>query len=111
MAFDWSIKIRGLRGGAAQFVPQGGNAGDPLNAKVNDTVSWGNETEDSHQPWPTDSHYTLQPAPPNPSLSNPIPQGQSSTPTWVVVGSSGTTVYYRCKLHPNLAELGRIAIT
>ena len=30
MAFDFSIKIRGAPGAPAQFVPQGGKAGDPL---------------------------------------------------------------------------------
>src|SRR5215510_928963 len=32
MPFDWSIKIRGTFGKPVQFVPQGGNPGDPLNA-------------------------------------------------------------------------------
>jgi hypothetical protein len=36
MPFDWSIKIRGILGKPAQFVPQGGNPGDPLN--VNPTM-------------------------------------------------------------------------
>ena len=109
MPFDWSIKIEGAPGAAARFVPQGGQAGDPLNAKASDTVSWGNDTQETHQPWPTDSNYTPLPAPPTPNLSNPIFQQQSSSPTWIVNGSG--TVYYRCKTHPDRPELGRIVIT
>jgi plastocyanin len=108
MAFDWSIKIEGASGANAQFVPQGGAPGSPLNVKVNDIVSWGNNTPETHQPWPTDSSYNLQPAPPNPNLSDPIFAQQSSSPAWVVVGTG--TVYYRCKTHPNRSELGQIVI-
>lgn len=108
MGFDWSIKIEGAPGVAAKFVPQGGQAGDPLNAKVGDIVSWGNNTQETHQPWPTDSNYVLQPDPPNPKLSDPIFQQQSSSPAWNVAGSG--TVYYRCKTHPTRPELGRIVI-
>jgi hypothetical protein len=112
MPFDWSIKIRGTPGKPAQFVPQGGNLGDPLHVKRNDTVSWGNETDDAHQPWPTDPQHNLLSVPPEPLLSNSIPPQQSSSPTWVVAGPSNTTttIFYRCKLHPEVEEFGTIVI-
>jgi hypothetical protein len=110
MPFDFSIKIRGAPGQPAQFVPQGGNPGDALKVKAKDIVSWGNDTTDTHQPWPTDAQHNLLPAPPVPSLSNPIPPQQSSSPAWVVTGSAGK-IFYRCKTHPKVEEFGVIEIT
>jgi len=111
MAFDWSIMIQGAAGATAQFVPQGGAPGSPLAVKPNDIVSWGNDTPETHQPWPTDSSYNLQPAPPNPNLSDPIFAQQSSSPAYVVPGDAKPgTIYYRCKTHPNRPEYGQIVI-
>jgi len=110
MPFDFSIKIRGAPGQPAQFVPQGGNPGDPLTVKANDIVSWGNDTGETHQPAPIDNQHNLLPVPPAPLLSNPIPPQQSSSPAWVVAGASGTTIFYRCKSHPDREEFGTIKI-
>lgn len=110
MKDDWSIKIRGTPGQTAQFIPQGGNAGDALPVKINDIVSWGNDSEETHQPWPTDSQHNLLPAPPTPNLSDPIPPQQSSSPAWVVKETAGTTLFYRCKTHPDRPEFGTIKI-
>jgi plastocyanin len=110
MPFDFSIKITGAAGQAAQFVPQGGQAGGTLTVKVGDIVSWGNDTTEAHQPWPTDAQHNILSAPPAPLLTNEIPAQQSSNPAWVVAGNAGT-VYYRCKTHPNRNEFGTITIT
>ena len=108
--FDFSIKIRGAPGAPAKFVPQGGKAGDPLtNVKPDDTVSWGNETDEAHQPWPTDDQHNPLRVPPAPLLSNPIPAQQPSSPNWVVVGTG--TIFYRCKLHLDREEFGTIVFT
>ena len=109
MAFDFSIKITGAEGQAAQFVPQGGSAGSALQVRVGDIVSWGNTTTEAHQPWPTDSQHNLLQVPPAPMLTNAIPAQQGSNPAWVVAGSPGT-VFYRCKTHPNRNEFGTITI-
>jgi hypothetical protein len=118
---DWSIKIITTKKGAA-FVPdlQGYQPGDALPTRVNDLVTWNNTTNDTHQPWPTDSNYKLLPDPvPRDSdnyLSDPIPPQGSSRPSYVVTqplppeGPPATwTVYYGCKLHPTAkSERGTI---
>jgi plastocyanin len=109
-SFDFSIKIVGQAGQAAQFVPQGGQPGGTLTVKAGDIVSWGNDTEEVHQPWPTNAQHVIPPGPPVPLLTNEIPAQQSSSPAWVVTGSAGT-LYYRCKTHPNRKEFGTITIT
>jgi hypothetical protein len=109
MAFDWSIIIEGEGGAPAQFVPQGGNPGDDLQVKENDTVTWGNNTSEPHLPWPTDSQHNLIPLPFDPKLSQPI-QPDGSSNTWVVVGQPGT-IHYRCATHPHAEEFGTITIT
>ena len=109
MPFDYSIRIEGEPGAPARFVPQGGSAGEPLRVRVSDTVSWGNATDEGHQPWPTDAAHNLL-EPPDPSLSNPIPPHQPSNPAWIVNGGAGTTIYYRCKTHPDREEFGSIQI-
>ena len=109
MPFDFSVKISGPVGAPAAFIPQGGNAGDPLTVKVNDTVTWGNDTNVSHLPWPTDSQHNLLPLPFAPELSQPI-AGQQSSNTWVVVGKPGR-IDYRCAEHPHAEEFGTVVIT
>jgi hypothetical protein len=120
---DYSVKIVSTDKGAA-FVPdfQGYQPGDPLPARVNDLVTWNNTTNDTHQPWPTDQNYHLLPDAQVPRssdnyLSDPIPPGQSSRPSYVVTqplppeGPPATwTFYYGCKLHPTAtSERGTIA--
>jgi plastocyanin len=104
MPFDFTIRIIGGPGVPAQFVPQGANPGDPLVVKVGDTVSWGNDTKNPHQPVPVDADGNPQ----APHLSDQIEPMQSSSPAWVVAGIAGTTIHYRCKLHDG--ETGMITI-
>jgi hypothetical protein len=118
---DWSIKIVQADGGAA-FVPdlQGAKPGDPLQTQQDDLVTWNNTTDDTHQPWPSDAGYNPLPDAqvlPRGSasyLSDPIPPQGSSRPSYDVAQPAGKpaawTVYYCCKLHPNVAsERGTIA--
>lgn len=110
MPFDFSIKIVGAPGQPAQFVPQGGNPGDPLKVKAQDIVSWGNDTQEAHQPCPTDAQHNILPVPPAPLLTEEIPAQQSSNPAWIVTGKP-RTLFYRCKTHPDRDEFGTIEIT
>lgn len=119
---DWSIKIVPSHGGAA-FVPdlQGAKPGDPLKAMRDDLVTWNNTTKHTHQPWPATSNYA--PLPDDQVqretanyLSDPIPAGDSSRPRYDVAQPADTspppvvwTVYYVCKMHPDIvSERGTI---
>ena len=118
---DWSIKIVQTEKGAA-FQPdlQGFGPGATLPAQTDDLVSWANLTDETHQPWMTDSNY--QPITPDPArgtakyMSDPIPPNQSSRPSWDVIGPASATptpppqmTYYFCKLHPDVqSERGTI---
>jgi hypothetical protein len=123
---DWSIKIvPAASGGGAAFVPdlKGAKPGDPLQAEQDDLVTWNNTTGQAHQPWQADSNY--QPlssawvkAHPDLYMSDPIPAGQASEPTYDVAQPSGFpppsswTIYYCCKLHPTVtSERGTIVAT
>ena len=118
---DWSIKIVSTGSGArAAFVPDlvGAKPGDPLQAQQDDLVTWNNTTKQTHQPWPTDSHYKPLPDSQVPRgsanyLSDPIPAGQSSRPSYDVAQPDDEpetwTVYYCCKQHPT--ERGKIIAT
>ena len=122
---DWSIRIVPSNSGTgAAFVPdlQGTNEGDPLIAQQDDLVSWNNTTDDTHQPWPTDSSYNplsesqVLPRGSANYLSDPIPPGESSRPSYDVAQPSTSpaswTVYYYCKLHPEITtERGTIEAT
>jgi hypothetical protein len=122
---DWSIKIvPAATGDGAAFQPDvpGYNVGEPLPAQQDDLVSWANTTDDTHQPWPTDSNYEpLSEAQVLPRgsanyLSDPIPPGESSRPSYDVAQPSSQpnswTVYYFCKLHPTITtERGTIEAT
>src|SRR5437762_2431653 len=118
---DWSIRIVPASSGrGAAFAPNitGYGPGDPLPVQEGDMISWNNITGDEHQPWPTDSHYNplseaevLPRGGPN-YLSDPIPGGDPSRPAFVIKQSSvinqpgsspdSWTVYYYCKLHPDI---------
>jgi len=122
---DWSIKIvPAASGGGAAFVPDlvGYGPGDALPAQQDDLVTWGNETDETHQPWPTDSNYVpLSEAQVLPRgsanyLSDPIPPKESSRPSYDVSQPDSQpnawTVYYFCKLHPDCeTERGTIEAT
>jgi hypothetical protein len=129
---DWSIKIvpAGTGGGAA-FQPdvRGAKPGDPLQAQQDDLVTWNNTTQETHQPWQTDSNY--QPlsdawvnAHPDLYMSDAIPAQRSSSPAYDVAQPStfappqgaqppnSWTIYYFCKTHPNRSsERGTIKAT
>ena len=120
---DWPIKI----------VP-GANPGDPVQficelqpavrigqllAQAGDAIHWSNGTLQPQQPWPTDDNF--KPLPPDKVgkrgarntnyLSDPIPPGGSSRPTWIAFGAAGT-VYKYCSLRdPLLPPSGQGTIT
>jgi hypothetical protein len=118
---DWSIKIvaaaTNVAGAPAQFVPDlvDAHGGQPLAAQVDDLVTWNNTTGEAHWPWPTDQNYAPLPdsqvSTKNGNyLSDRIPAGMSSRPSYdVKMPTSGSTIYYCCKLHPQ--ERGRITVT
>lgn len=113
---DWSIKIiPDAQGAPVAIVPdlKGSKQGDPLQAQVDDLVSWNNTTDKSCQPWPTDSNYKLLPdnqvsQQNNNYLSDPIPAGLSSRPSYDVVmptwltPSDGNVIYYCLKEYPKV---------
>lgn len=108
---DWSVKIiPDANGAPAAIVPdlRGSNPGDPLQAQVDDLVSWNNTTDQTCQPWPTDANY--KPLPDDQVseangnyLSDPIPAGMSSRPRYNVAmpnwltPSDGNVIYYCLK--------------
>jgi hypothetical protein len=121
---DRSIKlVPASSGGGAAFQPDlpGYNPGDAMPAQQDDLVSWNNTTNETHQPWQTDSEYK----PLSDAwvaqysylyLSDEIPAQESSTPAYDVATPGGVslpdswTVYYYCKTHPNReSERGTIA--
>ena len=109
---DWSIKIvpnpSGVANAPGRF--------EPLEANLDDIVSWNNTTKDEHQPWPTDSNYQpLNVTPDSPEyLSDEISPGQPSAaydlimPATVDPVTGIGTLYYYCKCHP--AEHGTIKV-
>jgi hypothetical protein len=116
----WSIKIvpGDEPGDPPAFVPQlqeGGPEG--LLAQAGDSISWNNTTADMQQPWPTDGSFN--PLPPDKVgprgqrnsnyLSDEIPPGHSSRPSWIAFGQPGTVIKY-CSLPHPLAQ-GVITIT
>lgn len=125
---DWSIKIVEGDDGKTRFVPDqiNANPGDPLQAGQDDLVCWNNTTTQTHQPWPTDKNFVPTTAARGDGvyLSDPIPAGGSSRPSYGVAQPTPTpppdgppppppsqwTVYYYCKTHPNeVSERGTIA--
>jgi len=116
----WSIRILpgANTGDPPQFVPQLQAGGpDGLLAQAGDLVSWNNMTGDDQQPWPTDDAFKPLPAnqvgprgqPNSNYLSDVIPPGHSSRPSWMAFGDAGT-VYKYCSLN-NPAAHGVITIT
>src|SRR5215469_2830464 len=96
---DWSIKI------TSQFEPS------KANVKNGDLVSWDNEANVAHWPWPVTSATAPPQDPLPPSLSplspNPI-KPHSSSDDYSVTANVGTTIFYCCKLHPN--ERGSLVV-
>jgi hypothetical protein len=110
---DFSIRIRGTI--PAVFVPQGGNPGTPMLARAGDNISWGNDTQAKHQPWPTrengDLLTTAEVTGANNTnfLSDVIPKKTPSS-DWAVTPSTvtGKVIFYCCRLHEG--EFGSIVI-
>jgi hypothetical protein len=117
-SLDWAIRIVPATGGGAAFQPRVPNAkpGDPLKAQVGDIVTWGNATQETHQPWPTQGNTPNgapladnDPEAKKRYLSDPIPPEGSSSPQYVVIApASGSVINYCCKNHPT--ERGQIEI-
>jgi len=119
----WSIKIVATPSGQpAAFQPDlpGAKPGDPLNVLSGDLVTWNNTTDETYQPWPTDSSGNLLQEEPNGPvgprgsanyLSDPIPGNAASRPSWNVVQiiSGQNTIYYCIKTLPQVR--GTIEIT
>jgi hypothetical protein len=111
---DWSIKIvpnpAATADAPATFVPDliGSGPGTPLQARIDDDVSWNNTTDQAHWPWPTDAVGTLLPVSSgDPAyLSDPIPP---NTPSDAYSFPKATTIYYCCKYHHG--ERGQIVVS
>ncbi|HUP63144.1 MAG TPA: hypothetical protein VNA69_22325 [Thermoanaerobaculia bacterium] len=94
---DWSIKITLIpspstpsEGPTTGFVPS------PQQVLVDDLISWNNQTNGEHQPWPLDSNG--KPAATGWGV-NPVPKDASSNPAYNVASSPTGIVKYGCKLH------------
>ena len=93
------VSINQSGAGTASFDPQ---ARDVF---VNDLLYWNNATNDSHQPWETDSNYNPKTSS---NLSDVIAPGDPSQT--YEVSQTGTTYYY-CSQHPsNMSERGTIVV-
>ena len=74
-------------------------------AYLNDLLYWSNTTNDSHQPWETDSNYNPKPSS---NLSDVIEAGGTSQT--YEVDQTGT-IYYYCSQHPSsVSERGTIVV-
>ena len=116
---DWAIDII-PSGTLAAFQPKlvpPAPPGAPLNAQIQDIVTWGNRTTETHQPWPTVGNTpngapVPEPASGNPPgyLCDPIPPDSSSQPQFVVPGTlaAGAVINYCCRFHPT--ERGSIVV-
>jgi hypothetical protein len=75
----------------------------PLSAQQNDVVCWNNTTDETHQPWPVVSNDIAITRGSANYLSDPIPPGRSSRPSFVIVAQPGNppwTINYFCASHP-----------
>ena len=108
---DWTVKIVQANSGGATFSP-----GAQM-TQQDDLVCWNNITTETHQPWPTDENYNpLDVARSDPEyLSDEIPPGRSSRPSYDVAQPSGSpapanwVVYYYCATHPDrVSERGQL---
>ena len=111
----WCINI--VQGNAgAEFVPDvygvDPTTPTPLQAQLNDVVSWSNNTDEDHHLWITNSSYH-----PLRVLTNRIPAHASSSPAYVTQQKDVyqptptpvlTTIYYCCAQHPD--EYGTIEL-
>jgi hypothetical protein len=111
MPADLQIEIVEDGNGSVTFRPQGGLAGDALEARKGDNVRWRNKTGLVHQPWPTDEQF-------NPLdeeivvqgknyLSNSIPRHSSGSAAYSVIWATewpqpqaAKTIHYCCLRHP-----------
>jgi hypothetical protein len=98
---DWSITIVSPTSGdeLATFSPS------PRRVIVADNVSWNNQTDGEHEPWPLDPDG-VTPAATGWGI-NAVLKDQSTIP-YSVPDAPGTTIKYCCKIHPQ--EIGEIEI-
>jgi hypothetical protein len=129
---QWAIHIVSTPSGVhfQPWVPNA-NPGDAAHAQVGDIVTWGDDTGETHQPWPTEGNTENGgPATSNVAgstfyYSDPMAANGSSRPQYVIPAqlpatppatqptpvAAGTVFYYCCKNHPTTAsERGRIII-
>jgi hypothetical protein len=102
---DWSIRIVPTDGGGAAFQPQLSPAvqpGTPLQAQVQDIVTWGNQTTQILQIWVANPGETPTDPASSEFISESIPPGGSSAPQYVVPAGTpvGTTIRYGCLTIP-----------
>ena len=110
-ANEWSVRIVSAGTVGAAFEPRvpGGTPGSQLLAQAGDVVTWGNATDETHQPWPLDANGHPLPAANPPSatpgyMSDPIVAQGSSQPRYVIaVGETvGAVIDYCCLTHFNV---------
>jgi FtsP/CotA-like multicopper oxidase with cupredoxin domain len=89
---DWSINISRSSSGQTQFTD------NPLNAAINDCVSWANRTNEVHQIAISGATFT-----------EPIQPFTSSKPAYVCSGTAGGTITYKC-VTPGHNETGTIKL-
>ena len=111
---EWSIKIVSS-GGVTSFSPRA------RQTLAGDMVSWGNTTDETHQPWPFDDEGNPLPASQVARtsanyLSDHIPPDNSSRPSYIVPTPPGNppplwVLNYGCACHPtSQSERGQIFI-
>ncbi|HKO55875.1 MAG TPA: multicopper oxidase domain-containing protein [Thermoanaerobaculia bacterium] len=89
---DWSINISTSSTGQTQFTD------NPLNATINDSVSWANRTNEVHQIAISGVTFT-----------EPIQPFDSSKPAYICRGTSGGSIPYQC-VTPGHNESGTIKL-
>jgi hypothetical protein len=108
---DWTVKIVEESAGGAKFSPSA------QQTQQDDLVCWNNQTNETHQPWPTDKNYDpLDVSRSSPQyLSDPIPPKRSSRPSYDVAQPAvkppppAWTIDYYCATHPErTSERGQI---
>ena len=117
---DWPIRI--VPGKAPDDAPefvcdlQPGSGPGLLLAQAGDSLHWSNGTAKSQQPWPADDGF--KPLPPDKVgprgqpksnyLSDEIPPGHSSRPTWIAFGAPDTEYKYCSRSDPRAQAIIRI---
>lgn len=120
---DWPIKI--LPGATPDDPPefvcelQAAVPKGQLLVQAGDSIHWYNGTTKPQRPWPTDNDFNPLPrdkvgkrgAQNTNYLSDKIPPGHSSRPTWIAFGDAGTEYKYCSLPDPLSAPTGQGTIT